>query len=184
MKRNITDEEIGRWSVRKFNTGVWEQIRKLKEETEEMMFELADMWIVICGIKARGTTKKFPTYEEFCKKYSMEPAKLRTIINKKIDIDDKANYTNKNGVLKRMKTAEEIKQIMLELARKNDVIPSFTMDKIANFRASRNIPVSVCPCDQKDKARGCISKKCLKEIQEKGTCHCRAFLKKGVDIKN
>ena len=95
-------------------------------------------------------------------------------------ICNKRPYEEVNGVLKRMKSAEEIKKIMLKIAEEKGVVPSATMDKIANFRASRNIPVSVCPCAKDDKQRGCISNKCFSEIMEEGTCHCRAFIRQGL----
>jgi hypothetical protein len=37
---------------------------------------------------------------------------------------------------------------------------------------------------QNDKARGCISDKCYKEILETGTCHCRAFIRQGLTRQN
>lgn len=176
--KNMTDEQIGRWSVLKFGGTCNDQFRKYKEEYREMLFELADMWIVICGLKARGTIRAFPNYEEFCKQYSVEPKKLREFIDEKININNRAKYISKNGVLKRMKNAEEVKNIMIKLAKENGVAPSSTMEKIANFRARNNVDIKVCPCAPNDKERGCISKKCLKEIFETGTCHCRAFVKK------
>lgn len=179
----LSDREIGRWSVKKFKTTTREQKKKLKEEEKEMMFELADMWIVICGIVARGTKTAYPTYEEFCQKYSVKPKELRTFINKKIAVCDRTPYENKNGVLKRMKSVEETKELMLKKAEERGVVPSATFDKLVNFRASRNIPVSVCPCAPLDKARGCISDKCFSEIMEEGTCHCRAFVRQGLTIK-
>lgn len=181
--KKLSDKEIGRWSVSKFKTSILQQKQKLKEEEKEMLFELADMWIVICGIVYRGSKQKYPTYNEFCKRYSVEPKKLRTYINKKLMICDRMPYENKKGVLKRMKSPEEIKEIMLKLAEERGVVPAATIEKIANFRASRNIPISVCPCAKDDKDRGCISDKCYKEIIETGTCHCRAFLRQGVDKK-
>lgn len=35
-----------------------------------------------------------------------------------------------------------------------------------------------CPCDAKDRMRYCGSKKCLKEIEEVGQCHCGLFKEK------
>ena len=177
----MDDKEIGSWSMKKFGGSARSQYIKYLEEYKEMMVELADMWIVICGLKARGTTKKFPDYEGFCKQYSVDPKKLRVLINKKLIICDKRPYKEVNGVLKRMKSAEEIKEIMLKLAEERGVIPSSSMDKIANFRARQNIPVSVCPCSPNDKERFCVSDKCYKEILENGTCHCKAFIRQGID---
>lgn len=179
----LTDKEIGRWSISKFKTNTREQKKKLKEEVREMMFELADMWIVICGIVYRGSKTKYPTYDEFCKKYSVKPEILRSFINKKLMICDKTRYENQQGALKRMKSVDEIREIMLKKAEERGVVPSATFDKLVNFRASRNIPVSVCPCAPLDKARGCISDKCFSEIMEEGTCHCKAFVRQGLTIK-
>lgn len=176
----LTDKEIGRWSINKFKTNTREQKKKLKEEVREMMFELADMWIVICGIVYRGSKTKYPTYDEFCKKYSVNPKTLRSFINKKLTICDRTKYENQQGALKRMKSIDEIREIMLKKAEERGVVPSATFDKLVNFRASRNIPVRVCPCAPLDKARGCISDKCFSEIMEKGTCHCRAFIRQGL----
>lgn len=103
MKHNLTDKEIGEWSLKKFPTTLKQQMDKLREETQEMMFELADMWIVICGIKARGSTAKFPDYNEFCKQYSVNPVRFRSIINQKLLIDDQSPYDDVDGVLKRRK---------------------------------------------------------------------------------
>ncbi len=99
----MNDLEIGRWSIKKFGGTTADQYRKLKEEQEELMFELADVWIVTCGVVARGSKRKFPTYEEFCKQYSVKPDVLRQYINKKLKIDSKSRYVNVNGVLKRVK---------------------------------------------------------------------------------
>jgi hypothetical protein len=179
--KQYTDEEIGSWSLRKFKTNINQQKQKLREEEKEMMFELADMWIVICGIVYRGSKTKYPTYEEFCKKYSVNPKKLRFIINEKLTICKKRPYIENNkGVLKRMKTAEEIKAIMLKKAEERGVVPSATFEKLVNFRARQNIDVSICPCSPNDKERGCISDKCCQEILETGTCHCRAFIRQGL----
>ena len=179
---NMTDREIGLWSLRKFKCDLRQQWKKYSEEYKEVLFELADLWIVICGLKARGSQGKLPSYKTFCKQYSVEPEKLRVYINKKLGINDKAKYVNINGVLKRMKTPSEMQKKMFECAEERGVVPSLTMEKIANFRVRQNIPISVCPCAPNDKERGCISDKCYKEILETGTCHCKAFIRQGIDI--
>ena len=177
----MDDKQIGGWSIKKFGGTSRQQYKKYLEEYKEMLFELADMWIVICGLKARGTTMKFPDYDGFCKQYSVDPKRLRSIINIKMMKIKKAIYKEINGVQKRMKSAEEIKEIMLKLAEERGVTPSSSMDKIANFRARQNIPISICPCSPNDKERGCVSDKCYKEILENGTCHCKAFIRQGID---
>lgn len=178
----LSDKEIGRWSAKKFKTTIAEQYHKYCEERAEMMTELADMWIVICGLKARGSKRQFPDYELFCKLHSVKPIELRRLINKKIELCNKQPYFSKQGVLKRMKTPEEIKAIMLKKAEERGVVPTPTLDKIANFRASRNIPVDVCPCsssEEEKKKRGCISDMCFREIQQKGICKCGCYTRQG-----
>lgn len=182
----MDDKQIGSWSIKKFGGTSRQQYKKYLEEYKEMLFELADMWIVICGLKARGTTMKFPDYEGFCKQYSVDPKRLRSIINIKMMKIKKAIYKEINGVQKRMKSAEEIKEIMLKLAEERNVVPTPTLDKIANFRASRNIPVSVCPCsssEEEKKKRGCISDMCFSEIQQKGICKCGCYTRQGFSKK-
>lgn len=49
---------------------------------------------------------------------------------------------------------------------------------ICRFRARANLPLSKCPCSPNDPMRGCISQKCLDEIQKFGQCHCRCYRKK------
>lgn len=61
------------------------------------------------------------------------------------------------------------------------VEPTENLEKIAKARIKMGIPITVCPCGSKDVDRGCISPKCLKEIHEKGQCHCCGFKRKGVN---
>lgn len=78
-----------------------------------------------------------------------------------------------------MTEAERIYEIMKTLAAQNNVVMTDNALKIAEFRAKRNIPIEKCPCDVKDSDRGCISRKCLSEINETGVCHCNCFKKCG-----
>lgn len=56
-----------------------------------------------------------------------------------------------------------------------------TAEKIAMFRVKANIPMDECPCERgKDKGRGCLGRVCLKELLEKGICHCRAYKRKDI----
>lgn len=50
-----------------------------------------------------------------------------------------------------------------------------TAKKIAAMREKLNIPLSKCPCDPMNTERGCIGKQCMKELIEKGDCHCHCF---------
>lgn len=75
--------------------------------------------------------------------------------------------------------ADKILQDMQTLAKKNNVELTDTAINIARFRARSGLPLEKCPCSPLDKDRGCISKKCLAEIELFGKCHCQAY-KKGV----
>lgn len=68
-----------------------------------------------------------------------------------------------------------IEEQMRELAKLHNVEPTENFPKIAKARKIMKIGIDVCPCSAEDKDRGCISPKCLKEILEKGICHCRAY---------
>lgn len=65
-----------------------------------------------------------------------------------------------------------------QLAKENDVELTENAQKIADFRAKRQIPLNICPCAKDDVDRGCISAKCMREIKETGTCHCNCFKRK------
>lgn len=65
-----------------------------------------------------------------------------------------------------------------QLAKDNNVELTENAQKIAEFRAKRQIPLNICPCAKDDVDRGCISAKCMREIKETGTCHCNCFKKK------
>lgn len=66
---------------------------------------------------------------------------------------------------------------MLRLAHEHGVAPTENTEKVARARVRLGIPLSVCPCAAKDEDRGCISPKCLAEINSEGLCHCRCFRK-------
>ena len=74
--------------------------------------------------------------------------------------------------------ADKILQDMQTLAKKNNVELTDTAINIARFRARAGIPLSKCPCSPLDKERGCISNKCMHEIETLGKCHCQAFGRK------
>lgn len=74
----------------------------------------------------------------------------------------------------RMKMYDE----MVALAKAHNVEITENAVKIANFRERTGTPITVCPCAKGDAARGCISEKCLHEIETLGQCCCRAFKKK------
>ena len=64
---------------------------------------------------------------------------------------------------------------MLKAAAEDDVVPTENLEKVARARVNMKLPITVCPCASKDGDRGCIGPKCFKEIQETGTCCCKAF---------
>lgn len=68
-----------------------------------------------------------------------------------------------------------IEDQMRILAEQFHVKPTQNLPKIANARKIMNIDINICPCARDDEDRGCISAKCLREIREKGVCHCNAY---------
>lgn len=82
-----------------------------------------------------------------------------------------------------MNTQEEMTIHMLAdmMRAANDAGVDLTenTEKIARARVRMGIPITVCPCGTEDTDRGCISPKCLKEINDKNICHCCCFVKKG-----
>ena len=80
---------------------------------------------------------------------------------------------------------EEMYSEITKIARKNDVELTENARKIARARVLTNCPLNLCICDRDDPERGCISAKCMKEIQESSICHCKCFRKKrGVNGRN
>lgn len=71
-----------------------------------------------------------------------------------------------------------IEEQMRILAYQFNVEPTENLPKIARAREMMKIGIDVCPCDAKDKERGCISPKCLREIKANGTCHCSSYRRK------
>lgn len=67
---------------------------------------------------------------------------------------------------------------MEKIAEKYNVELTENAKKVARARVLTNCPLNLCICDRTDPERGCISDKCMKEIQDCGICHCRAFRKK------
>lgn len=67
---------------------------------------------------------------------------------------------------------------MLKEAYRTGVQPTENTEKIAKVRVRMNIPMNKCPCHAKDTDRGCISDKCLQEIEEKGVCGCNCFIRR------
>lgn len=78
-----------------------------------------------------------------------------------------------------MTTEDEIFYKMEKIAKENNVELADAAINIARFRARTGLSMSVCPCDKSSTERGCIGPLCMKEINEKGICHCRAYKKGG-----
>ena len=64
---------------------------------------------------------------------------------------------------------------MIKLAKEAGVELTENTERIAKARIRMGIPITVCPCASKDTDRGCISPKCLQEIQETRRCHCNCY---------
>lgn len=73
--------------------------------------------------------------------------------------------------------AEMINEMTIRAALAG-VEPTENIEKIAKARVRMHMDISVCPCSAKDTDRGCISSKCLREINEEGLCHCCCFRRK------
>ena len=69
---------------------------------------------------------------------------------------------------------------MMRAAKEAGVELTENTEKIARARVRMGLPITVCPCASSDTDRGCISPKCLKEINEANICHCSAFRRKDV----
>lgn len=67
---------------------------------------------------------------------------------------------------------------MLEKAEEAGVEPTENLEKIAKARVRMHLDITQCPCAAQDTDRGCISAKCLREIEEEGICHCTAYRKR------
>lgn len=69
----------------------------------------------------------------------------------------------------------EMVQEMLHRAAKAGVVANENVPKIAKARIRFGLDITQCPCAKEDTDRGCISAKCLREIEETGSCHCNCF---------
>ena len=73
---------------------------------------------------------------------------------------------------------QELMNKLNDLAKKNNVLLTDKAENIARVRIRLNIPLDKCPCSYDNTTRGCISEKCLQEINENGICHCCCFKRK------
>lgn len=76
---------------------------------------------------------------------------------------------------------EELAQMIAEMLKRAEeagVEPTENLSKIAKARIRFHRDITVCPCAPDDTDRGCISAKCLREIQENRQCHCMCYRRK------
>lgn len=116
----ITDKEIMQWSSDTFGPEVDPQWLKLEEEMEELKKELADVWIVMCGLKARGV-KKLPSYKTFCKNNGIEEEVLRDVIEAKMQVNLARKWkTDSRGVFSHPRTVSvigKLKEYLINIFR-------------------------------------------------------------------
>lgn len=86
-------------------------------------------------------------------------------------IDTGERYITENNI-------DSMYQAIRIIAEKYDVEMTENARKIARARVLTKCPLNLCICDRDDPERGCISPKCMKEIEEEGICHCKCFRKK------
>lgn len=97
-------------------------------------------------------------------------------MEKTVSMIDKGNFDIKeaSNELK----IEVMYNAIYRAAEKYDVSVTENARKIARARVLTDCPLNLCICDRTDPERGCISPKCMKEIEEEGMCHCKCFRKK------
>jgi hypothetical protein len=107
--------------------------------------------------------KKMGEYYEKNKETILNKARVRN-----------AQYTPKS---KTYKTKEGLMKLIYSVAKKNNLLLSYSPDRIVNakLRICKD-DLKRCPCDNKpDSLRWCGSEKCVKECKENGKCHCGLF---------
>lgn len=84
-----------------------------------------------------------------------------------------------------MLSKEELEVKLRELAKEHNVsINEKNIKKIINAKfmlfSSEGTDEALfkCPCDAMNPERGCISKLCLQNVMDTGTCHCHLMVKK------
>lgn len=75
-------------------------------------------------------------------------------------------------------TIDEYMDLLDKIATENNLDLTDNAFNIARFRARTQLPISVCPCEQGAKNRGCIGEKCWDEINKDGKCLCNCFRKR------
>lgn len=80
--------------------------------------------------------------------------------------------------IKQLRSEMEIQRMynnICNIAEKHNVDVTDKAMKIARARVLTDCPLYLCVCARDDTERGCISPKCMKEIEEKGMCHCQCY---------
>lgn len=77
-----------------------------------------------------------------------------------------------------LNSLEEMLSDMQIRAEEAGVEPTEFLERIAKARIRMHLDITVCPCAAQDTDRGCISAKCLREIEETGVCHCNCYRRK------
>lgn len=72
-----------------------------------------------------------------------------------------------------------LREQMLKLCDEAKLVPTNNFDKIVAAKERFCIGLS-CPCDRENDKRFCISEQCLKDIEEKGHCHCNCYMKRNI----
>lgn len=89
----------------------------------------------------------------------------------------RVNKEDPDTAIKSILTTQMYRE-MVKRAKEAGVDLTKITRKIAAARVRFGLDILTCPCAKDDKDRGCISAKCLREIQETGLCHCTAFKRK------
>lgn len=67
-----------------------------------------------------------------------------------------------------------------KIADKNGFELTENAHRICAFRARASISLDVCPCEQNNPKRFCISELCKEDIEKFGRCHCNCYCKKDI----
>lgn len=89
----------------------------------------------------------------------------------------RVNKEDPDTAIKSILTTQMYRE-MVKRAKEAEVDLTKVTRKIAAARVRFGLDILTCPCAKDDKDRGCISAKCMREIQETGLCHCTAFKRK------
>ena len=68
----------------------------------------------------------------------------------------------------------EVEDLLLKKASEYGLVPTEFFERVLKAKERGGLGIR-CPCDPKNPERYCVSELCMKDIQEKGTCHCCAY---------